>query len=226
MFIRKNLAGMKFGCYTVMNDRISKPQRHGTRTYWRCKCDCGCEYYKESYSIVANKNEYCPACKPSGVRNERLYHVFHGMIQRCENTKNPNYYLYGQKGVKVCSEWRENYQTFKTWAYQNGYDTEHNLTIDRIDSDGDYCPSNCQWISLSENSIKADVGRVKSHSKLNDVYAISPDGERIAITNIAAFQREHSDITLPSIHAILNGRMPAKHKGWVFHSNKTRPIEV
>ena len=80
----------------------------------------------------------------------RLYRIFRGMKQRCYNEKNPAYYLYGGKGITICDEWLHNFVAFYQWALNNGYADA--LTIDRINSNGDYCPENCRWITPSENS--------------------------------------------------------------------------
>jgi hypothetical protein len=82
----------------------------------------------------------------------RLYEIWSAMKRRCYNPNCSPYKYYGGKGVKVCDEWLE-YQGFKTWALANGY--TDSLTIDRIDSNGDYEPGNCQWITLAENISRA-----------------------------------------------------------------------
>lgn len=80
----------------------------------------------------------------------RLDVVHSNMIQRCYNPLSPFYGRYGGRGVKVCEEWRHNRKAFEKWAMQNGYTDE--LTLDRIDNDGDYTPSNCRWVTMKENS--------------------------------------------------------------------------
>ena len=94
-----------------------------------------------------------------GMSNTRLYKVWAGMKTRCNN---PNKANYGAKGIKVCDEWVNDFEAFSHWSIANGYEDYYTpnkadtLTIDRIDSDGDYEPSNCQWITFSENSKKID----------------------------------------------------------------------
>lgn len=80
----------------------------------------------------------------------RIYHIFAGMKQRCYNEKNSNYWRYGGNGIKICDQWLNDFMEFYNWAQANGYGDD--LTIDRIDPDGDYSPENCRWITLSENS--------------------------------------------------------------------------
>ena len=84
-----------------------------------------------------------------GMRHTRIYNIWRSMRQRCTNPKCINYKNYGGRGIKVCPEW-EQFQTFHKWAIDNGYSDE--LTIDRIDVNGNYEPSNCRWISYKEQS--------------------------------------------------------------------------
>ena len=75
---------------------------------------------------------------------------------RCYNPKRKEYKTYGGKGIIICDEWLESFDNFAIWALNNGY--ELGLTIDRIDSDGNYEPSNCRWLSRSENSRRVHTG--------------------------------------------------------------------
>tara|TARA_R110000744_G_scaffold147303_1_gene260270 strand:+ start:407 stop:643 length:237 start_codon:yes stop_codon:yes gene_type:complete len=78
------------------------------------------------------------------------------MHQRCINPKSQRWIYYGGKGVKVCEAWQD-IVTFYNWAQDNGY--EEGLSIDRVDSEGDYEPSNCRWITLAENTRRAHLGK-------------------------------------------------------------------
>ena len=80
-----------------------------------------------------------------GGRYTRLYNIWLNMKQRCSNPKASHYEYYGGKGVSVCEEWKKSFSTFRDWALSNGY--EDGLTIDRIESDKDYCPENCRWVT-------------------------------------------------------------------------------
>ena len=88
---------------------------------------------------------------------ERLCRILSGMKNRCGNPNTKGYKYYGARGIRVCDEWlgKEGVDNFVRWAFANGY--ADNLTIDRIDSIGDYSPSNCRWISLSENVRRSHV---------------------------------------------------------------------
>lgn len=83
-----------------------------------------------------------------GKRNTRLYDIWHGMKNRCYNENNDRYRDYGGKGTTICNEWKNDFQSFYDWSMANGY--KDNLTIDRMDTDGNYEPSNCRWITNKE----------------------------------------------------------------------------
>ena len=94
-----------------------------------------------------------------------LYRVWSNIKQRCYNASKHNFPFYQGKGIKMCDEWFNNAALFYNWAINNGW--EKGLSIDRIDSSKDYCPENCQFISLSENSKKAQLLSKKSGVKKN-----------------------------------------------------------
>lgn len=80
-----------------------------------------------------------------GQWKKKIYAVWRDMKQRCSNPNNKSFKNYGGRGIKVCDDWIEA-KNFIDWAYANGYD--ETLTLDRIDSDKDYCPSNCRWVTM------------------------------------------------------------------------------
>ncbi|WP_196037370.1 hypothetical protein [Anaerotruncus colihominis] len=97
--------------------------------------------------------------KTHGKTNTRLYTIYCGMKLRCYNPKAINYKHYGAKGISICEEWLENFETFYSWAVSNGY--SDNLEIDRIDPTKGYCPQNCRWVSKAENVARANRSRKK-----------------------------------------------------------------
>lgn len=153
-------------------------------------------------------------------RNERLYHIYHGMKQRCYNENNPKYNLYGGKGIKVCDEWNSDYELFKEWAYKNGYLEElRGISIDRIDSSQDYCPENCQWITIGENSAKASIGRKKFNGHRDGiVYAENlEDNSIVVVENITKFAKS-INVNPSTICHKINGRTKSPYiNGWKFY---------
>lgn len=95
-------------------------------------------------------------------RSARLYRIWSAMRHRCHGVSgNPAFKYYRDKGVIVCLEWRYNFDNFYWWALSHGYDDD--LTIDRINNDGNYCPENCRWVTRSENT--KNVWRCKNAKK-------------------------------------------------------------
>lgn len=110
--------------------------------------------------------------------NKTIYRRYYHILERCYNPNNKSYGRYGGRGIKVCDEWRNNYQAFEDWCLSNGY--EKNLAIDRIDNDGDYSPENCRFVTLQENNQKRRTtkwytinGVTKNLQQWCDEYGIS-----------------------------------------------------
>lgn len=95
-----------------------------------------------------------------GMSRTRLYRIFHDMKRRCYKPKDTSYSNYGGKGIKICKEWLDNQEVFFEWALNNGYDD--NLTIDRIDSKGNYEPSNCRWITQKEQNYNLSMPKTNT----------------------------------------------------------------
>ena len=133
---------------------------------WVCLCTCGNITLAAAVDIPTGRVKSCGCLQKSVTSNrstthggskESLYQTYHGMKARCSNPNNKAYRWYGGKGIKVCKEWDSSYLSFKKWAISTGY--RKGLTIDRIDSTMNYEPSNCQWLTRSENTIKSNRGR-------------------------------------------------------------------
>lgn len=137
-----------------------KENKHCNKLIWHACIDCGKERWVK---LAKGKPERlkCMSCAShfrthggAAGGKSRLYNLWHDMKARCDNPRRENYKYYGGRGIRVCSEWN-NFVSFRDWALSSGY--ADNLTIDRINNNGDYEPSNCQWISQSENSKKRSL---------------------------------------------------------------------
>ena len=148
-----------------------------------------------------------------GFSTSRIYNIWRSMIDRCDKPYNQNYKNYGARGITVQKEWYD-FLTFKKWADDNGY-TE-NMTIDRIDNDKNYEESNCQWITKSENTAKANKHNHRRKAKKGLYFGISPNGQYYEFENANSFAKEHN-LHAGSIRAVANGWDNKKsHKKWKF----------
>lgn len=146
--------------YKVFSNGNKKPLRK-RQVVVRCECgyeglrvysdlktgntkSCGC-LQREKASAAAKKTN---TTHGHGVEKKRLYNIWRLMRQRCNNPAATGYKDYGGKGIQIAAEW-DDFACFSEWALSNGYSDE--LTIDRVNVDGDYCESNCEWVTRSEN---------------------------------------------------------------------------
>lgn len=137
--------GQKFGKLTV---KESLKNDNG-RKMWLCRCDCGNYTKVYPYKLTSNHTKSCGCLKRKyNIINKRIFNIWENMIARCSNPNRKDFKWYGQKGICVCAEWKNSFELFQNWALNNGYDDE--LTLDRIDSNGNYKPSNCRWVTIEE----------------------------------------------------------------------------
>jgi len=108
---------------------------------------CGNHIRVLTKSVKGGKTTRCWKCAKitHGKSNEKLYDVWITMRRRCHNPSSNRYVYYGKRGISVCSEWRKDFKSFYDWSLENGYTI--GLTLDRIDTNGNYEPSNCRFVT-------------------------------------------------------------------------------
>lgn len=143
---------------------VSFSKKYHGYNFWICECICGNKKEIREDHLVNGDTHSC-GCKKKkqiikrnkenvkhGMRNTRLYKIWCGMKDRCNNYNYHNYQDYGGRGIKIYDEWNNNFKSFYNWAIANGYND--GLTIDRIDINGNYEPTNCRWetMKVQENN--------------------------------------------------------------------------
>lgn len=170
---KQNIINKKFGRLTVVSLAYkvqrykTNGQRGGYREFYNCLCDCGNTCVVEKWQLIKGCTKSCGCYKREfaqssfsthNLTNHRLYNTWCHMKGRCYNSDNKAYSNYGGRGITVCDEWKNDFQAFYNWAMANGY--KEDLTLDRIDVNGNYEPDNCRFTTM----------KVQQNNKQNHFY--------------------------------------------------------
>lgn len=149
-----DIVGQKFGRWTVLEYKGCIDKTYN-RHRWLCKCDCGTIKEVEGNSLKRGSSKSCGCLRNErvkesnsthGLNRSKIHNTWRGMKERCENTKNSHYHLYGGRGITYDLKWR----TFEGFYEDMGLSYEYGLELDRIDVNGNYSKENCRWVTQSE----------------------------------------------------------------------------
>lgn len=211
-----DLTGQVYERLTVIKRVDDYISPSGSRkVQWLCKCKCGKDVIVTGNNLKNGNSKSCGCYNREllfkinsihNASNTRLYHIWTCMKDRCYNPQNKKYKDYGGRGITVCNEWINDFESFSNWAYDNGYvenASRGECTIDRIDVNGDYCKDNCRWVSQ----------KVQTNNKRNNHY-ITYNGETHTITewnNILGYKK-----------GVLSRRI---FSGWNIDDAFTKPVK-
>lgn len=173
------LTGQKFGKLTVINFNHKIKTNYGQwKYYWLCECECGNTIIVCSSNLKTGHTKSCGclkientvnANKKHGLAKHRLYKIWENLKFRCLNKKCNSFKNYGNRGITVCIDWLNNFENFYTWAIANGY--KDDLTIDRIDNNGNYESDNCRWVNAKKQANNRRSNRLITYN--NETHTLS-----------------------------------------------------
>ncbi|MBC8146887.1 MAG: hypothetical protein H8E98_02745 [Bacteroidetes bacterium] len=176
MIKNKNYVNQKFNKLTV----IKKDNKDLKGEHWFCKCSCENDKYVRVsiYRLKSNHTKSCGCLQKEKVTKNNISHNlwkspeysnWNSMIKRCYNKNNSCYKNYGGRGITVCDRWRDPIQGLKNFIKDMGPKPSNEYSIDRIDNDGNYEPSNCRWATQSEQCQNQRTNVIKNIQEANEI---------------------------------------------------------
>lgn len=195
--VKSDIIGKTFGRLTVVAYAGKASSKH---SLWRCVCSCGNETIVLRGSLTSGGTRSCGCLNDEqrrkkgaeanrtkhGKHDTRLYRIWKAMRNRCLNPNNPSFQKwYGSKGITVCQEWLDDFSSFEKWALSNGY--QDNLTLDRIDVNGNYSSWNCRWVSNAIQQNNKTTNHTLTYN--NETHTIAEWSKIVGIHNSAILAR-------------------------------------
>lgn len=172
-----DLTNQRFGKLVVIERKGSDSKG---QALWLVRCDCGTEKIVRGHDLKGGVKSCGCSRKTStglykhGLSGTREHSIWRAIQDRCYNKNNKSYHFYGERGIKVCDEWINDFVSFYNWCHKNGYNDS--LTIDRIDTNCDYSPNNCRWV---DRVAQANNTRRNVYVTINGETKSIPDWSRI-----------------------------------------------
>lgn len=177
MKIKIDVGGDIYGELTITGEAPPHIAPNTGKKYRKVRyvCSCGTEGEAQLGNIRKGCTTSCGCVQrrkstTHGKHGTHLYRVYHDMLYRCNNPKDKAYVHYGGRGIKVCEEWSSGFEAFDVWATVNGY--EEGLSIERVNVNKGYCPENCTWIPVSEQSLNKRISSNNTSGVTGVIYRV------------------------------------------------------
>lgn len=190
--------GERYGRLVVIREVEPRQNKREKVRRFLCQCDCGNTKIVAINHLVSGETKSCGCYKkgvtgrkpkfPKHMTTSRLYTIWNGIKARCYTESSTSYKRYGAKGITMCDKWKNDFTSFYNWSIENGY--ADNLTLDRINCEGNYEPSNCRWVSYTKqaNNTKANVFLTLN----GESHTYAEWGRIIGVRSATLQQRKHA----------------------------------